>query len=192
MNNTAVSSDAKKYELMVIINSDLGEVAIKKRLEAIRSQIVAFPAEIFHEEVWGLRDLAYPIKKHDQGCYALFDFETDPSALKELDATLRLEPEVLRHLIMVLPGSYQPKDYSIVEEEVTPETKETEMKKTPAFNKPKGEMKPQETAKEKPAASSETVAEKAPKNPKDKNPKASLENVDAKLQSILENPDLNF
>lgn len=181
MSNTDVLSDAKKYELMIIINSDLGEVAIQKRLENLRSQITAFPAEIVHEEMWGLRDLAYPIKKHEQGYYAIFDFITDPSKLKEFDATLRLEPEVLRHLIMLLPATYEPKDYTVVEEVAADET--------PGESKRVPERKVERVAPApvvKPKAKEEEAA------PKEKKTKQATENVDAKLQSILENPDLNF
>jgi small subunit ribosomal protein S6 len=193
MKTTDVLSDAKKYELMVIINSDIGEMAVKNRLEAIRSQIIAFPGNIVHEEIWGLRDLAYPIKKHNQGCYALFDFETDPSKIKEIDAVLRLEPEVLRHLVMVLPATYQPKDYTIVEEELLEANKEAEAKKGLApVRLVKMETKTPEAPKEKTIAPKSEPEAKAPSEEKPKSAKPNSENVDAKLQSILENPDLNF
>ena len=184
MTHDDVLSDAKKYELMVIINSDLGEEAIKKRLESLRKQITAFPGEIIHEEIWGLRDLAYPIKKHEQGYYAVVDFMADPSKIKEFDATLRLENEVLRHLIMVLPATYEPKDYTVVEEKP--------MEETPGESKKVPERKAEKSAPGPAKAAASKVKEEEPVPAKEKKSKQTMENVDAKLQSILENPDLNF
>jgi small subunit ribosomal protein S6 len=174
MTKSESQDDRKSYELMVILNPDIGEDAIQKRLESIRKQITSSPAEIAHEELWGLKDLAYLIKKHSQGYYAVFDFLGEPEKIKELDKNLRLEPEILRHFILVLPLSYKPQDYNAVEEQVEETKKET---------------KPAPKIKEKSSEKEETEKKSTPK--KAASPK-TLEEVDTKLQNILENPDLNF
>ncbi len=176
MNNT-VLSDAKRYELMAIINPDLGEDGIKKRVDKMRKLITENHGEIFHDEMWGLRDLAYSIKKQGKGYYAILDFVIDPSAIKEMDRTLRLEPEVLRHMIITLPGSYIPQDYTIVAEEAAEEKTEKE------------EKKPRPVKKAEPKKAKEDKAESEDAS---KKKKKDLEEVDAKLKSIIDNPDLNF
>jgi len=49
---------------------------------------------------WGRRKLAYPIKRFMEGNYVLTRFKSDAKLVKELDTSLRLSEEVLRHLIV--------------------------------------------------------------------------------------------
>ncbi len=214
MTDASVVTDVKKYELMVIINPEIGEEAVSKRLEAIRKLIKDFPGEIFHEELWGLKDLAYAIKKYERGFYAVVDFSSGPDKLREFDATLRLEPEVIRHFLMVLPSTYVPKDYALLAAEEAKKAEEEKLiptKKHEPLMAARPALTAQPPAKSEPLATAEPAApvvaqeakeakaaeaekrEPQPKSPKKKDEtKQALDNVDAKLQSILENPDLNF
>jgi small subunit ribosomal protein S6 len=196
MNDDIVREDQVKYELMVIIRPDLAMDAISARLEEIRKMLAAkkgeSAGEIFFEDVWGMRDLAYRLKKHDRGFYAVFDFSADPSMIKELNSSLDLEPEVLRHMIVKLPFTYQPKSFAVVEEEKVPEKKDDKKGARPQPAKitmVKKEEKAEEVTDVK--APVEEVAEKT-KEEKPKKKETTLEDVDAKLKSIIENPDINF
>lgn len=204
----STQTDTVRYELMVIVAPDIGETAIKKRLEALKKSVADFGGEVFFEDLWGLRNLAYSIRKHDQGFYAVMDVNLDPEKVKELDRMLRLEREILRHLLLKLPAVYQPKTLTEMEAEAAAEEKEREMKEEekkekkpvrPVYAK-KVETVKEEVKEEKPAKvekkketkeeTSEEPAKKAPKK-KEENKKA-LEDIDAKLDSILSNPDINF
>lgn len=101
-------SENSNYELMVIVDSGIGEAAVEKRLESIRKKINKF-GKIFFEDLWGERDLGYTMNGHERGHYAVFDFTFEPEKLKEFETGLRLEPEVIRHLIIRLPLKYEPK-----------------------------------------------------------------------------------
>ncbi len=208
----STQTDTVRYELMVIVAPDIGETAINKRLEAIKKSLTDMGGEIFFEEIWGLRELAYSIRKHDQGFYAVLDVNIEPKHLKELERMLRLETEVLRHLMMKLPGVYQPKTQAQMETELQTLMPEEEKKddknrqsrnvrpaygtrkaETPVEVMPKVEVKEEKPAK---AAKKEEAQEEAPKKaPKKKDAEAdkkALEDIDAKLDSILSNPDINF
>lgn len=97
-----------KYELMLIIDSGIGQANVDKRLEAVRKQISKH-GKIFFEDVWGERDFAYPIKGMNKGYYAVLAFGFDPAEVQEMETSLRLEPEVVRHLLVKLPLKYEPK-----------------------------------------------------------------------------------
>ena len=47
--------------------------------------------------------LAYPIKKHVSAYFGYVNFEADPADIKELSGILRLNPEVLRFLVIASP-----------------------------------------------------------------------------------------
>ncbi|MHB8086568.1 MAG: 30S ribosomal protein S6, partial [Dehalococcoidia bacterium] len=49
---------------------------------------------------WGKRRLAYPIKKQSEGNYVLEKVQIKQTALKELDASLKLTDDVLRYLFI--------------------------------------------------------------------------------------------
>jgi small subunit ribosomal protein S6 len=187
--STEAADDIKKYELMVIINPDIGENAAKTRLNEIKKLITSEDGEIFFEDVWGLRDMAYPIKRHRQGYYVVLDFIVDPQKLKEMDHTLRIDPEVVRHMITVLPLAYQPKSFAVIEEEVV-------VKPEKKVEKPRYESRPPRKEKMEEAPVKKVEAEEAPakeaKAPAKEEKNTSLEDVDAKLRSIIDNPDINF
>lgn len=191
-----ISEDAKRYELMVIINPDIGEDAIKKRIENLRGLITSAKGEIFYEEMWGLRDMTYTIKKHAKGYYVVLDFRLETEPLVEINRTLGLENEVLRHFIMVLPATYEPKDYTVVEE-VAAETVSAKPEKTaePIAKVAKKEVEPAPLVAPKKAKVEAKIAEKTEEEVSSKAPKKkeqTLEDVDAKLKSIIDNPDINF
>ena len=192
MTTDTVREDATKYELMVIINPDLGMDDITKRLDETRKLLAG--GKTFFEDVWGMRDLMYKIKKHDRGFYAVFDFTLDQGLIRELDTTLRLEPEVLRHMIVKLPFAYEPKSYASIEEEKEEVAKIVPKKAGPkAVEEPK--VAPAEpVAKKEEAAPAEPIVKKeeAAAKEKPKKKETTLEDVDAKLKSIIENPDINF
>jgi small subunit ribosomal protein S6 len=49
-------------------------------------------------EQWGLRNLAYRIKKNKKGHYVLFNLDAQPDAVAELERNMRLHEDVLRFL----------------------------------------------------------------------------------------------
>ncbi|HMR01344.1 MAG TPA: 30S ribosomal protein S6 [Candidatus Gracilibacteria bacterium] len=181
-----------QYELMVLLSPELGAQGTKKRLDSIRKLITSNKGEIFYEDDWGLRDMAYRIKKHDRGYYMVINFNLDPTEgdLDEIDTTCRLENEILRHMITRVPAGIEPKSYANMEEDdeddIFGNSEETE-ETTKKASKPKA--KKSTTKAEKPSTGKKEA--KAAKEEKgDKEP--SLEDVDAKLKSIIDNPDLNF
>jgi len=103
-----MANKGNKYELMVIVDSGIGQANVDKRLESIKKQI-AKHGEIFFEDVWGERDLGYAMKGKTKGHYAVYGFTFEPGELKEFETSLRLEPEIIRHLIVKVPLKYEPK-----------------------------------------------------------------------------------
>lgn len=180
--------DTKKYELMVIIHPDLGENAIVKRLEEIRKLIKNQKGEIFFEDIWGMRDLAYPIKKHERGYYAVLSFTLLPEMLQEIDTTLKLENEVVRHMIITLPFTYEPKNLAMLEAEYI-----EQQKQNPSAKKTDSKVAPVPSASVHMKNADAVKSPKTSAPPKEEIKKtSSIEDVDAKLKSIIDNPDINF
>ncbi|MCC7197336.1 30S ribosomal protein S6 [Candidatus Peregrinibacteria bacterium] len=196
-NNSVLNEDVKKYELMLIVDPEIGLDSIKKRLDDVTKMITKkgkeAKGEIFFQDDWGMRDLSYSIKKRTKGYYMVFDFTCEPALIKDFDRTLRLENDVLRHMIITLPFAYEPKSLAVMMEEAAKE----EALKPPREDKKGGRapMRPAPVAApvKKEEKAEVKVEKKAPaKKEKEEKKETSMEEVDAKLKSIIDNPDLNF
>lgn len=185
----------KQYELMVIVDPDIGTDAINAKLEEIRKLIASQKGEVFFEDLWGMRDLAYRIKKKDRGFYAVLDLNMESTGLKEINTTLKIDNEVLRHMLVSLPVGYEPK--SLIEIEKVLEAKDAEVAAKKNEGKPAAPVAPvrrEEKKESRPVVKVEKKEEvKEIKKVEEKeSPKATLEDVDKKLSNLLDNPDLNF
>jgi len=90
----------KSYELMLIFDPSLEENVINEELSKITSIIEKEKGEILNKDIWGLKKLAYPIKRQDNGFYAVLYFNSDAMVLSELDRLNKINDKILRHLIV--------------------------------------------------------------------------------------------
>jgi small subunit ribosomal protein S6 len=84
----------RPYEVLIITKTE-GDIA------PIRELILALKGKIVKEDLWGMRRLAYPIKKSESGYYGIFDVELDGGKVKELSTKLKLNDQVLRGLVFL-------------------------------------------------------------------------------------------
>lgn len=84
------------YYLTLVLKPDLEEKERKELLEGLKKKF----DKVTKEDLWGVKDLAYPIKKQTKGFYAHYEIEADPKVAKGLDKILRLEDDILRYLII--------------------------------------------------------------------------------------------
>ena len=93
----------RHYELVVVLSPMISPDEARQAWERIKGYITNREAEIVHEERWGTRRLAYPVKKGQyqflEGNYHLTRFVTDASFNRELENYLKLDDQVLRSLV---------------------------------------------------------------------------------------------
>lgn len=91
-----------KYEIMYILRADLDEAARKEAQETVHGILTANGATIDSvDEKMGLRDLAYPINDEVKGFYVVLKVTADEAALKEFARLVKINANVLRHLVVV-------------------------------------------------------------------------------------------
>ena len=86
------------YEVLFIIDPALEDEKKEATIEAVKD-IIAAEGEVGNVDVWGMRKLAYPIKKKSEGYYVVIEFKAEPTLPKELDRRLKISDNVMRHLI---------------------------------------------------------------------------------------------
>ncbi|MGD2152838.1 MAG: 30S ribosomal protein S6 [Gemmatimonadales bacterium] len=95
----------RDYEIVYIFDSVLDRSDIDQKLERFNQLATGNGGgEIVAVEHWGKRQLAYPIKKHDNGYYVVVQFRTDPTNLPEFERAIKLDEQVLRHLVVLSEG----------------------------------------------------------------------------------------
>lgn len=92
----------RPYELMVIIDASLDDDVIDAQIKRIVELLGQRGAEVKSEDRWGKRRFAYEINHQSEGFYVLFEF-VGGSDLHQLERTLRLVDEVVRHKLLRVP-----------------------------------------------------------------------------------------
>ena len=87
------------YEVLFIIDPALEDEKKEATIEAVK-EIIASEGEVGNVDVWGMRKLAYPIKKKSEGYYVVIEFKGNPTLPKELDRRMRINENVMRHIIV--------------------------------------------------------------------------------------------
>ena len=95
-----VDTRTGEYELVYIIRPDMADEALDERVENISQFITAREGTVDDVQKWGKRKLAYAIKHQLEGTYVLTRFKMGPSKCKELDQSLRISEDILRHLLI--------------------------------------------------------------------------------------------
>ena len=90
----------RDYELVFIVNPEAEEAVLEAAVDNV-SQFITGKGGITSEvERWGKRKLTYPIKHFLEGSYVVTRFKMNPVWSKELEASLRISEDILRHLLI--------------------------------------------------------------------------------------------
>ena len=88
-----------KYESVIIINPNVDEAGVKA-LEDKFTGLINENGKVEKVDSMGKRKLAYEIKKFAEGTYLVFNFESKPEAIKELERVYRITDDVLKFIVI--------------------------------------------------------------------------------------------
>lgn len=87
------------YEVTFIIDPTLEDEKKDAAIERVK-EVISSEGEVVNVDVWGLRKLAYPIQKQNDGYYAVIEFKAEPTLPQELDRRLKISDDFIRHIII--------------------------------------------------------------------------------------------
>ena len=91
----------KNYEVVYIFDSAVAEDQVQEKLNRYHELLLGpGQGEITATDVWGRKQLAFPIKKKNSGTYVVVQFRTAEDALPEYERLLKLDEELLRYLVV--------------------------------------------------------------------------------------------
>ena len=90
----------RNYEIALVIRSAVDEDNQAAIIERLSQILTADGGQVDNVEDWGLRRLAFPIKKVKQGYYYFIQGQFASSVLPELDRVIKLSRDILRHMVV--------------------------------------------------------------------------------------------
>ena len=88
----------KKYELAVVVSAMIEDDARTAVVDKCKALVERFGGQIADVEEWGKKKLAYEIQKMTEGYYYFIHFESDGTAISEIDSRIRIMDGVIRYL----------------------------------------------------------------------------------------------
>ena len=92
----------KQYETVFIVTPVLSEEQMKETVEKYTNFLKDHGAEIIYTNNWGMRKLAYPIRKKTTGFYYLIEFNAEGSLIADLEVAYKRDERLLRFLTVSL------------------------------------------------------------------------------------------
>lgn len=92
----------RNYEAVVIVDPRLEEAAIQQAVDKL-TKVIQARGEMAKLDQWGRRRLAYEIDHLKEGHYFVANFKAEADLIEDLDRTLRIGEEYIRHKIVRVP-----------------------------------------------------------------------------------------
>jgi small subunit ribosomal protein S6 len=92
------------YENVFIVRQDVSTQQIEEMTTRYSGLIEAGGGKVASSEYWGLRSLAYRIKKNRKGHYVLLNIEAPAPAIQEMERNMRIDEDVIRYLTVRVPA----------------------------------------------------------------------------------------
>ena len=86
------------YESVVITRPELTETQVENLTNELVAVITSESGKVESTENWGLRNLAYKVKKNKKGHYFLLNIVCNPSAVFEYERQMRINEDIIRFL----------------------------------------------------------------------------------------------
>ena len=133
------------YETLYIISPDLVEEDYRSVLEKFGNLVEKNKGVVIKVDEWGLKKLAYPVKKSNKGHYVLLQYCGGPDIIEALKRDFRLDERVLKFQTIKLKDHADPDALKAKEEEAKPKEEDVS---EPETAEAAGENEEMDTQKE--------------------------------------------
>ena len=87
-----------KYESVLIARQDLGASQVSALVDGLKKVVADQGGEVVRVDNWGLKNLAYRIKKNRKGHYVLMNISAPASAVAEYERVMRVNEDIIRYM----------------------------------------------------------------------------------------------
>lgn len=100
----------RRYETIFILRPNAGEDEITRVVESTSKIILDEKGTIIEMDKWGMKKLAYLIKKESLGYYVYCDYAGTPAAVTEIERKFRIDDTVLKYMTIKTAASITEED----------------------------------------------------------------------------------
>ena len=86
------------YENIFIARQDISTTQVEALADTFANLVAENGGKVEKREYWGLRNLAYRMKKNRKGHYVLFNLDAPAAAVSELERNMRINEDILRYI----------------------------------------------------------------------------------------------
>lgn len=86
------------YESVLIARQDLGASQVNSIVEDLSNVVKKEGGEVVRVDNWGLKNLAYRIKKNRKGHYVLMNITAPADAIAEFERVMRFNEDIIRYM----------------------------------------------------------------------------------------------
>ena len=86
------------YECVILARQEISTQQVDTLIEELSGVITQGGGTVAKKENWGLRSLAYRVKKNRKAHYILLNLDTPSAAVKEMERQMGINEDILRHL----------------------------------------------------------------------------------------------
>ncbi len=101
-----MSEVVRKYELLYIHPGNLPSEDVETVDAVINGVLESLEGELLHREDWGVRALAYPVRKFAEGRYILMRIAAPAECLKEIERRFKITESVIKFLSVRLADDF--------------------------------------------------------------------------------------
>ncbi len=87
-----------KYESVLIARQDLGTSQVSSLIDSLKDVVSKQGGEVVRVDNWGLKNLAYRIKKNRKGHYVLLNIQAPATAVAEYERVMRVNEDIIRYM----------------------------------------------------------------------------------------------
>ena len=88
----------RQYETLMVLHPEIPEAQTRETIDRAKRLIEGMGGTVSQMQEWGMRELAYSIRKFTRGYYVIADYSASPEVVRELERTLKIADEVLRFM----------------------------------------------------------------------------------------------
>ena len=92
----------RKYEIMVLVDSDIDERQVPGLIEKHLEAITAGGGTVDNVDHWGRRRLAYDINKKSEASYTVLQVTCTPELVQEMDRLMSVDEKIVRTKVLRL------------------------------------------------------------------------------------------
>jgi len=92
----------RKFETLLLLSPELSSDARTVILDSLKGVIEREGGKVLLEDVWGMRDLAYPVQKQMRGFYVRLEYAAPGALVAELERNIRITEGIFKFLTVKL------------------------------------------------------------------------------------------